>query len=163
MSKSIQELLDEYNARSGKPPLKTWKQSREKLQARVDGINEMDKLNAEASRPKLGSMTEISDAMRRNPEQELPEVPASTAAQAAPKKEKVMAAKKTSKKPAKKAAAKKVAKAAPKARADGMKAFVVEQVGKGKGTKEIFEAATEKGFETTYKSVASMVCRAKQA
>lgn len=138
--KTTQELLDEYNAKSGKAPLKAWKQKRELLEQRVAllAVEEVKPLNEVAQ-------------------------PAATAAPT--KKENDMATKKVAKKPVKKVA-KKTAKAEKTVgrpvKTDGIKAFVIEQLGKDKGTREIFDAAVAKGFDTTYKSVASLVCRAKK-
>lgn len=118
--KTLQDLIDEYNAKAAKP-IKSWKQKREVLEQRIE---------------KLTSAPAET-------------IPAIT-------QENPMASKKT---PAKKTT--KVAKTAkPKAEGTsrtGIGAFVAEQLGKGKTTREIFDAAEAKGFGSTYGSVASLV------
>jgi hypothetical protein len=80
-----------------------------------------------------------------------------------PQKETEMASKKT---PAKKTPAKKTKADKPAAertlRTDTLSAFVRAGIAKDKAATAIYEEAIAKGFDTTSKSVASMVCRYKK-
>lgn len=139
--KTTQELIAEYNALVPSKPLTSWKGSKAELQARIAKVN-----NGAAEAAIIA--TEETTAVQ--PQEEVMTKPA----------------KKAAKKPVAKKAAK--GKSANKpgnkpAKTDGIGAFVKDLLAKDKGTKEIFEAAAAKGFQTTYKSVASLVCRARKA
>jgi hypothetical protein len=131
--KTTQELIAEYNALVPSKPLTSWKGSKAELQARIDKLN--------------GNAVEIPAAQPETKETEMTK-PSKKAAKKAP---------------AKKAAKGKSANKPAAQKTDGVGAFVRELLAKDKGTKEIFDAAVAKGFETTYKSVASLVCRARKA
>jgi len=143
--KTTQELIAEYNALVPSKPLTSWKGSKAELQARINKVH-----NGAAEAAIIA--TEETTAVQ-------------------PQEEAMPAAKKAVKKPAaKKAPAKKAAKGKsankpgnkPQA-TEGIGAFVRELLAKDKGTKEIFDAAVADGYDTTYKSVASLVCRARKA
>lgn len=143
---TLQDLIDQYNAKAAKP-IKSWKQKRELLEQRIAALN--------------GETTAAIPATTEVQPEVQPKFDEGT----------VMAIKKAAKKAVKKTPAKKAAKGksvnkpgnkprkAQAPRENTLKSFIADLHAKGKGNAEILEAATAKGFETTYKSIASIRSR----